>query len=50
LGEKPRTAFQPIRLAVTGSKVSPGLFESLELLGKEASLARLAAAAHAPTA
>jgi glutamyl-tRNA synthetase len=50
LGEKPRTAFQPIRLAVTGSKVSPGLFESLELLGKEASLARLAAAAQAPTA
>ncbi len=33
LGEKPRTAFAPIRLAVTGSKISPGLFESLELLG-----------------
>jgi glutamyl-tRNA synthetase len=45
LGEKPRTAFQPIRLAITGSKVSPGLFESLELLGKDASLERLAAAA-----
>jgi glutamyl-tRNA synthetase len=45
LGEKPRTAFQPIRLAVTGSKVSPGLFESLELLGREASLERLTAAA-----
>jgi glutamyl-tRNA synthetase len=45
LGEKPRTAFQPIRLAVTGSKVSPGLFESLELLGRDASLARLATAA-----
>ena len=50
LGEKPRTAFQPIRLAITGSKVSPGLFESLELLGKEASLGRLAAAAQASTA
>jgi glutamyl-tRNA synthetase len=45
LGEKPRTAFQPIRLAITGSKISPGLFESLELLGKERSLARLAATA-----
>jgi glutamyl-tRNA synthetase len=44
LGEKPRNAFQPIRLAVTGSNVSPGLFESLELLGRERSLARLEAA------
>jgi glutamyl-tRNA synthetase len=42
LGLKPRDAFQPIRLAVTGSKVSPGLFESLELLGREESLSRLA--------
>jgi glutamyl-tRNA synthetase len=41
----PRKAFQPIRVAVTGSKVSPGLFESLELLGKDESLRRLAAAA-----
>ncbi|MGH3130764.1 MAG: glutamate--tRNA ligase [Gaiellaceae bacterium] len=41
----PRKAFQPIRVAVTGSKVSPGLFESLELLGKERSLARLSDAA-----
>ena len=38
---KPREAFQPIRLAVTGSKVSPGLFESLELLGKDETLARI---------
>jgi glutamyl-tRNA synthetase len=38
---KPREAFQPIRVAVTGSKVSPGLFESIELLGREKSLARL---------
>jgi glutamyl-tRNA synthetase len=38
---KPRDAFQPIRVAVTGSKVSPGLFESLELLGRDESLARL---------
>jgi glutamyl-tRNA synthetase len=41
LGLKPRDAFGPIRAAVTGSKVSPGLFESLELLGREESLARL---------
>jgi glutamyl-tRNA synthetase len=37
----PRKAFQPIRVAVTGSTVSPGLFESLELLGRERVLARL---------
>jgi len=41
LGQKPRQAFQPIRMAVTGAKISPGLFESLELLGKEESLKRL---------
>jgi glutamyl-tRNA synthetase len=41
---KPRDAFQPIRIAVTGSKVSPGLFESIELLGREETLRRLAAA------
>jgi glutamyl-tRNA synthetase len=44
LGQKPRQAFGPIRAAVTGSKVSPGLFESLELLGQDESLARLDAA------
>jgi glutamyl-tRNA synthetase len=41
---KPREAFQPIRIAVTGSKVSPGLFESIELLGRERSLSRLRSA------
>jgi glutamyl-tRNA synthetase len=41
LGLKPRDAFQPIRVAVTGSRVSPGLFESLELLGREEALARI---------
>ena len=41
---KPRHAFGPIRAAVTGSKVSPGLFESMELLGREETLARLGAA------
>jgi glutamyl-tRNA synthetase len=43
-GLKPRDAFAPIRLAITGSKVSPGLFESLDLLGRDESLARLSAA------
>jgi glutamyl-tRNA synthetase len=47
LGQKPRQAFQPIRIAITGSKISPGLFESLELLGKDESLARLSAGAGA---
>ena len=41
LGEKPRTVYGPIRVAVTGSKVSPGLYESLSLLGRERALARL---------
>jgi glutamyl-tRNA synthetase len=48
-GLKPREAFAPIRLAVTGSKVSPGLFESIELLGRAESMARLDAAAAART-
>jgi glutamyl-tRNA synthetase len=38
---KPRDAFQPIRIAVTGSKVSPGLFESIELLGRDETVKRL---------
>lgn len=38
---KPRKAFGPIRVAVTGSTISPPLFESLELLGRERSLLRL---------
>ncbi len=41
LGEKPRTVYLPIRVAVTGSRVSPGLYESLELLGRDESLARI---------
>jgi glutamyl-tRNA synthetase len=45
LGLSPRKAFEPIRIGVTGSKVSPGLFESLELLGKEETLRRLSVAA-----
>ena len=41
---KPRNAYAPIRVAVTGRAVSPPLFESLALLGRERSLARLRAA------
>ncbi len=41
---KPRELFQVVRVAVTGSKVSPPLFESMELIGREESLARLDAA------
>ena len=37
LGLKPRVAFSAVRVAITGSHISPPLFESLELLGKEAS-------------
>jgi glutamyl-tRNA synthetase len=45
LGEKPRVVYLPIRVAVTGSRVSPGLYESLELLGKDEALARIRSAA-----
>jgi glutamyl-tRNA synthetase len=48
LGLKPRHAFGPVRVAITGSSVSPPLFESLELLGRERSLGRLRAALDAP--
>ncbi len=43
LGVKPRLAFAPVRVGVTGSRVSPPLFESMELLGRESSLTRLRA-------
>jgi glutamyl-tRNA synthetase len=41
LGLKPRNAFGPVRVAVTGRTVSPPLFESIELLGRDRALARL---------
>jgi glutamyl-tRNA synthetase len=44
LGLKPRHAYGPIRVAITGSTVSPPLFESMQILGKATSLARLRAA------
>lgn len=44
LGLKPRKAFGALRVAVTGAAVSPPLFESMELLGRESTLVRLRAA------
>jgi glutamyl-tRNA synthetase len=44
LGVKPKEVFQPIRVALTGTTVSPGIFESVAALGREESLARIDAA------
>jgi glutamyl-tRNA synthetase len=44
LGRKPRQAFGPVRVAISGRTVSPPLYESIELLGRERTLDRLAAA------
>jgi glutamyl-tRNA synthetase len=46
----PRKAFAPIRVALTGSKISPGLFESLELVGRDESLLRLSGGGHEASA
>jgi glutamyl-tRNA synthetase len=43
MGLKPRDAFSPLRVAITGRRVSPPLFESMEILGQDHSLARLRA-------
>ena len=43
LGLKPRVAFTPLRVAITGRRVSPPLFESMELLGRDVVAARIAA-------
>jgi glutamyl-tRNA synthetase len=45
LGLKPRHAFAPLRVAITGRTVSPPLFESMELLGRDRSMSRLRRAA-----
>jgi len=45
LGLKPRQAFAPVRLAVSGRPISPPLYESMELLGRERSVGRLRSAA-----
>ncbi len=41
LGLKPRVAFGPLRSGISGRRISPPLFESMELLGKESTIARL---------
>jgi glutamyl-tRNA synthetase len=48
LGQKPKAVFQAVRVAATGSTVSPPLFESLELLGRDRVLARLDSAGQRP--
>ena len=40
-GLKPRDAFGPLRTAVSGRRISPPLFESMEILGKSSTIARL---------
>ncbi len=44
-GLKPGKLYQPIRVAITGTSISPGIFESLAALGRERSLERIRAAA-----
>ena len=41
LGIKPKFAFTPLRVGVTGRRISPPLFESMGILGRESSLSRL---------
>ena len=38
---KPKLLFQPLRVAITGTTVSPGIFESLAALGREESVERI---------
>ncbi len=47
-GAKPRDVYQPLRVAITGTTISPGMFESLALLGRQAALQRIDAALAAP--
>jgi glutamyl-tRNA synthetase len=49
-GAKPREVYQPLRVAITGTTISPGMFESLALLGREQALERIDAALSAPAA
>ncbi|MDQ6842425.1 MAG: hypothetical protein M3025_08400 [Actinomycetota bacterium] len=41
LDAKPAQVFQPVRVAIAGTTVSPGIFESVALLGREQTLARI---------
>ena len=40
-GVKPAKVFQPVRVAIAGTTVSPGIFESVALLGRDETLARI---------
>ena len=44
LGVKPKDVFRPVRVAISGTTVSPGIFESVALLGREEAVARIDAA------
>ena len=44
LGVKPKDVFQPVRVAIAGSTVSPGIFESVAVLGRDEALRRIDAA------
>jgi glutamyl-tRNA synthetase len=48
-GEKAKAVFQPLRVALAGTTISPGIFETLAVLGREESLRRLDSALSAPT-
>jgi glutamyl-tRNA synthetase len=48
LGCKPREVYQPLRVALTGTTISPGIFESIALLGREETLRRVDAALAMP--
>jgi glutamyl-tRNA synthetase len=50
LGCKPREVYQPLRVALTGTTISPGIFESIALLGREETLRRVDAALATPVA
>ncbi len=41
LGVKPKEVFQPVRVAISGTTVSPGIFESVAALGRDETLARI---------
>jgi glutamyl-tRNA synthetase len=47
LGGKPRAVYQPVRVAISGTTISPGIFESVALLGREETLRRIDAALEA---
>jgi glutamyl-tRNA synthetase len=43
-GAKPKEVFQPVRVAIAGTTVSPGIFESVAALGRDEALRRIDAA------